>query len=164
MSHITTCPNCSTRLRVSEQITDKTLICPRCLADVDNPQPGFQIRFADIDTDVKRGLSVGTIVLAALIGLSIIGVTMSHLYLYGRFGKPSDPQGLAVILFMFSFFSLDVLVSIAIVRGLIRWGISGDRVPSVGRVLGIVFLSLGTVVAVVIFLFFTCLALITDKV
>jgi hypothetical protein len=55
---------------------------------------------------------------------------------------------------------LDVLISIAIIRGLIRWGISGVRSPSVGKVLGVVFLSLGTVVAAIIFFFFTCFGLL----
>ena len=68
MSRITTCPHCSTRLNVSEQNTDKTLICPHCLADVDNPWPGSQIRADDINTDVKRDMNVGCIVLPVLIG------------------------------------------------------------------------------------------------
>jgi hypothetical protein len=152
---MTTCPHCSTRLRVPDQITDKTLICPRCLADVANPKPGFQIRAMDLDTDVKRGLSVGTIVLLVLIGLCVLGITLSF------FGLRSGKGDLGVgLFFLFCFGALDALVSIAIIRGLIHWGISGVRTPSVGKVLGVVFLSLGTVVAAVIFFFFTCFGLL----
>jgi hypothetical protein len=160
MSQITACPHCSTRLRVSDQITDKTLICPRCLADVDNPQPGFQLRAADIATDVKRGLSVGSIVLAVLIGLCVFGIAVGFLI-----PTPQEAYGVLVnaLPLMFFFAALDVFVSIAIVRGLVRWSISGSRTPTVGKVLGITFLSLGTIVAVVIFFFGTCMALLKVK-
>jgi hypothetical protein len=158
MSRSTTCPHCSTRLRVSEQVTDKTLICPHCLADVDNPQSTFQIQAADIDTDVKRGLSLGSIILAVLIGLCVLGIIMAFLAL--RTGKGDFGAGISLL---FCFALLDALVGIAIVRGLIHWGISGVRSPSVGRVIGIVFLSLGTMVAAVIFFFFTCVFLMIQS-
>jgi hypothetical protein len=153
MSRITNCPNCSTRLRVSEQITDKTMICPHCLADVDNPQPGFQIRAADINTDVKRDLHRGCLVLAAFIGLCVLGLSGlfgSHLFKAERF-----------FLMIFSFAALDVLVSIAIIVRLVRWGISKSPNRSVARmagmVLGIIFLLFGTLSAMVVFFFFSCL-------
>lgn len=77
MSRITLCPHCSRRLQVSEQITNKTLICPHCLADVDNPRPGFQIPAADLHTDVKRDMSVVSTVLALLIGLCVLGIAIA---------------------------------------------------------------------------------------
>lgn len=155
MSHITTCPNCSTRLRVSEQITDKTMICPHCLADVDNPQPGFQIRAADIDTDVKRDVSLVSIALHVLIGLCVLGIAMAF------FSPRQGEQGLGRALWLAMLFVvLDILVGIAIIRVLVRWGVSGVRTPSAGRVLGITFLSLGTIVAVILFFFFTCMFLV----
>ncbi|MHB1425266.1 MAG: hypothetical protein ACYC3I_19020 [Gemmataceae bacterium] len=156
MSRITTCSHCSTRLSVAEGITDKTLICPRCLADVDNARPGSQIRAADINTDVKRDLSAGSIVLLVLIGLSVLGIAMAFFIPASNFESAMGK----ISFLMLCFFALDVLVSIAIVRGLIRWGTSGIRAPSVGRVFGIMFLSLGTIVAVIIFFFFTCLVIL----
>jgi hypothetical protein len=158
MSPITTCPHCSTRLRVPDQITDKTLICPRCLADVDNPQPGIQVRAAALDTDVKRGLSTGSIVLLVLTGLCVIGIALSFVSLLALKGSEASVAPSIILVNLFGL--LDILVVIAIVRGLIRWGFSGVRTPSVGKVLGVVFLSLGTVVAAIIFFFFTCFGLI----
>lgn len=154
MSRITTCPHCSTRLRVSEQITDKSLICPHCLANVDNPKSGFQIQAAGINTDVKRDVSKGSIVLLVLTGLCVLGIAIVLLSLHTASNADTSIILLFVLVSLFA--ALDVLVSIAIIRGFIRWGISGVRTPSVGRALGIAFLSLGTIVAVVIFFFFTC--------
>jgi hypothetical protein len=156
MSRITTCPHCSTRIRVSEQITEKTLICPHCLADVDNARSGREIRAAEIDTDVKRDLSVGSIVLMVLIGFCVIGIAIAFFFSLGQSGAASIGPALAL---MFLFAVLEVLVSIAIIRGMVRWGISGVRSPSTARVIGITFLSLGTAAAVVIFFFYTCLFL-----
>jgi len=143
MNQIVACPHCSKRLDVPECITEKTVICPHCLADVDNTQPGSQIRAADINTDVKRDLSVGSIVLAVLIGVCVLGIAIA-------FFTPKE-EPLDITLLMISFIGLDFLVSIAIMRVLIRWGFSGVRVPSAARVFGIVLLSLGTTVAVIIF-------------
>jgi hypothetical protein len=159
MNHITTCPHCSKRLRVSEQITDKTLICPHCLANVDNPRPGVQIQAPDLDTCVKRDVSVGTIVLAVLIGFCLLGIAIA--FLYDRVGgrSPTDPISFALLM-VFIFSVLEVLVSIAIVHGLVHWGTSGNRGPSIGRVFGITLLSLVSISAAVIFLFFTCVALV----
>lgn len=154
MSRIATCPHCSTRLQVSEQITDKTLICPHCLANVDNPQPGFQIQAADIDTNVKRDVSVVSIILAVLIALCVLGIAIGAV-------SPGGDTSFSVL--MFSFAALDLFVSIAIIRGMVRWGVSGVRTPSIARVVGYVFLALGTSVAVVIVFFFTCLPLALSK-
>jgi hypothetical protein len=157
MSRTTTCPHCSTRLRVPDGITDKTLICPHCMADMDNPQPGFQIRAADIDTDVRRDMNIVSIILAVLIGLCVLGIVIALIV-------PAKNGDATVFLMMSSFGALDVLVSIAIVRGFIRWGASGTRGPSVGKVFGIMFLALGSIVAVVVFFFFTCLGLVMGKI
>jgi hypothetical protein len=181
MSHITTCPHCSTPFGVSERITDKTLICPHCLADVDNARPGSQIRADDINTNVKRDLSVGSIVLAVLIGLCVFGIlgigtvfsarrsasrvssVSESPHRFSNTPLPADNTLDLAITLMYLVAALDVLVSIAILRGLIRWGISGLRTPSVGKVLkvlGIAFLSLGTIVAIVIFSAVTCLSFV----
>lgn len=77
MSRFTYCPHCSTRLRVSEGITDETLICPHCLADVDNAWSGSQIRAADINTDVKRDMSRASTILAVVIGLCLLGIAIA---------------------------------------------------------------------------------------
>lgn len=160
MSQITRCPQCSTRLRVSEQITDKTLICPHCFADMDNPRMGGQLRATNINTDVKRGLSVGSIVLAVLISLCVLGIIVGLLI-------PTPPEAYGIFVnalpLMFFFAGLDVLVSIVLIRGLIHWSISGVRTPSVGRMLGIALLSLGSIAAIVIFFFFTCMGLLKIK-
>ena len=128
ISRITTCPHCSTRFNVSEQITDKTLICPHCLADVDNAGPGSPIRAADINTDVKRHLSAGSIVLAVLIGLCVLGIAIAFYVHRFRDGGEADIGHLFLIAEFFA--ALEILVSIAIIRGLIRWGISGVRTQS----------------------------------
>lgn len=139
MSRITTCPHCSTRLRVSEQITDKALICPHCLANLDNPQPGSQIRFDDINTDVKRDVSAGCIVLAVLIGLCVLGIATAYFQ-----GNPGIP------LLGFSCAALALLVSIVIIH---------LRTPARSSVAGAcstAFLVLGAIVGIFIFFAFTC--------
>jgi hypothetical protein len=142
MSRITTCPHCATRLSVPEGITDKTLICPHCLADVDNAGSGSQIRAADINTDVKRDLNVGCIVLAVLIGLCVIGIAMA-------IGNNSIP------FLFYSCAALAVLVSIAV----IHMGYSGVRNPSVAGACIITLLVLGVIVAIFFFFFITCASL-----
>lgn len=158
MSRITTCPHCSTRLRVSEQITDKTLICPHCLQDMDHAWPGSQIRAADINTDVRRDLSKVSIVLAALVGICVVGIAIGFFVIDNAGGPPN------FALLMFSFAALDVVVSIAIVRCLVRWGASGDRALSVASVFGILLLSLFAIVAVVVFFFFVCGVMVVSKI
>lgn len=160
MSHIVTCPFCSTQVRVPERNMDKTFICPRCLADVDNSWPGSQIQVANLNTDVRRDVNVGSIVLAVLIILCVIGVVAGFLI-----PTPKEAYGVFVnaVPLMFCFALLDVLVSIAIIRALVRRSVYGTHAPSVGKVLGIVLLSLGTIVAVIIFFFGTCMALLKTK-
>lgn len=155
MSRITTCPHCSTRLSLSERITDKTLICPHCLADVDNPWPRSQIRAADINTYVKRDLSAVSIVLAVLMGLCVLGIVVT--ILAPRSGGRHDFGPLIQLAYFFA--ALDAVVCIAILRGLLRWATSGVQSPSLARVVGIAFLWIGTIVAVIIFFFFTCIFL-----
>jgi hypothetical protein len=117
---------------------DKTLICPHCLANVDNPWPGRQIRTNDISTDVKSDVRGGCIALAVLIGLCVLGVAMAS------FGPFSVPAAIAA------------LVIIAIIRSLVRWGTSGAPVSTAESVVRILFLVFGTIVAIVIFVYFAC--------
>jgi hypothetical protein len=124
---------------------------------VDNVWPGSQIRAANLDTDVKRDISVGSIVLPILIGLCVLGIALAFLSSLGANGGASIVLAFTLL---FLFAVLEVLVSIAIIRGMVRWGISGVRSPSAARMLGITFLSLGTVAAVVIFFFCTCWGLL----
>ncbi|MGH7222345.1 MAG: hypothetical protein ACRELF_03890, partial [Gemmataceae bacterium] len=84
---------------------------------------------------------MGSIALAGLIGFCVFGIARAF---FAPVKRPGDYGLTQLFLLMYLFAALDVLVSIAIIRGLIRWGISGVRGASVGRVLGIVFLSLGT--------------------
>jgi len=121
---------------------------------MDNAQPGAQIQAPNINTDVKRDLSAGSIVLFVLTGLCVLGIAMA---LFAVRSSESHESGIQIFVSVALLFAvLDVTVSIAIIRGLVRWGIAGIRTPSVGRVSGIILLSLGTIVAVVIFFFFTC--------
>lgn len=144
MSPITTCPHCSTRLNVPEGIAYKTLICPHCLADVDNPQPGFQIRAADINTDVKNDLKGGCIALALLIGLCVCGIVMATRFAYLVW--------LGVI---------PVLVLSGIIY--VAWkGTSGSSVSTAGRIISVLFIVLGTIVAIAIFGFFACAIAISN--
>jgi hypothetical protein len=141
MNRITTCSHCATRLRISEQITGKTLICPRCLADVDNPQPGLQIRAANINTEVTRDVKGGCLALAVLIGLCVCGIVMVTRFAYLVW--------LGVI---------PLLVLSAIIR--LAWkGTSGTALSTAQRAVSVLFIVLGTIVAIVIFFFFACAAL-----
>lgn len=145
MSHIVTCPRCSSQLRVSEQITDKTLICPRCLADMNNPWPTGQIRFADINTDVKREVNEGGIVLAVLIGLCVLGIVLM-------------PTRFAYLAY---FGVIPVLVLSAIIR--LAWKrTSGTAVSTAQRVVSVLFIVCGTIVAIAIFVFFACAIAISN--
>jgi hypothetical protein len=158
MSRITTCPHCSSRLSLSERITDKTLICPHCLADLDNPWPGSQIRAADISTDVKRDVNVGSIVVAVLMGICLLGIIM-----------PSENKEFSGL--FISGAALLVLVCFAIIRGRDRRDNSRrrDRRDNSGGTagfvftVGIVFLVIGTLVAIAIFGFFCCAASVNES-
>lgn len=144
MNRITTCPHCSQRLSVSEQITDKTLICPHCLADVENTRPGFPIRAPDINTDVKGDVKGGCIALAILVGLCVCGIAMASRLAYLVY--------LGVI---------PVLVLSAIIY--LAWkGTSGSTVSTAGRVISVLFIVLGSIVAFAIFVFFACAIAISN--
>jgi hypothetical protein len=172
MSYVVTCPYCSTQVRVPDRQAEKTFICPRCLADVNNPpaqgtiravevepgRPASQIQRAEINTDVRRDLSVGSIVLTVLIGLCVLGISIV-LFMSTDWGGGYRSISIAFAL-MFPFAGLDVLVSIAIIRGFLRRGVFDSDNPGFGTALGIMFLSLGTIGAVCIFFFFTCLGLL----
>lgn len=110
--------------------------------------------------DMKSGMSVGSIVLAVLIGLCVLGIALAFFAgLQSRSieGEESLGAGISSLLIITTCFgALDVLVSLAIIRGPIRRRISVVQAPPVKRVLGITLLSLGTIVAVVIFFFFVC--------
>jgi hypothetical protein len=105
---------------------------------VDNAHPGFQIRAADLNTDVKRDTKVGSIVLAVLIGLCVCGIVMATRFAYSVW--------LGVI---------PVLVLSAII--LLAWkGTSGSTASTAGKVVSVLFIVLGTIVAFVIFVFVAC--------
>lgn len=142
MNQIVICPHCSRHLRVSEQITDKTLICPQCFAEVGNPQPGSRIRAPEINIDVKRDENVGCIVLAVLFGLCVLGIAMSS-----SFGP---------LIFLGV---IGLLVIIAMFRSLLRGSAFSAQASAFEKALGILFLVLGTCVAVIIFGLFACAAL-----
>lgn len=138
MSRITTCPRCSSQLRVPEEIAWKTTICPYCLADVDNPHPGSQIQADDLNTDVKRDVKGSSIALAVLIGLCVCGILMATRLAYLVY--------LCVI---------PLLVLSAIIR--FAWKRTSDTGASTaGRVVSVLFIVLGTIVAIVIFVFVAC--------
>ncbi|MGH7174501.1 MAG: hypothetical protein ACRELG_29900 [Gemmataceae bacterium] len=139
ISRITTCPHCSTRLRLAERITDKSLICPHCLAEVDNAWPGSQIRADDIDTDVKRDVNVGSIVLAVLMGLCVLGISITS-----SFGP---------LIFLGA---IAGLVIIAFIRSIFRAGASSAPASIVEKAIRILFLVFGTIVAIVIFVIYAC--------
>jgi hypothetical protein len=149
ISRFTTCPHCSTRLSLSERIADKTLICPRCLADMDNAWPGSHIRADDINTDVKSDLSVGSIVLAVLMGLCVLGMAMA-------IGNTAILFAERLVNLFISGAALLVLGCIAIIRRRGRRGNDGETV-------GTVFLVLGTIVAIAIFGFFCCAAGVSES-
>jgi hypothetical protein len=114
---------------------------------VENPQPGSPIRIADINTDVKRDLSVSSIVLAVLIGLCVLGIAVAT-------GKDA-PELLAL-----SCAALAVLVSVAI----IRTGHSRFLNSSVASACGITLLVLGAIAAIFIFFVFTCVKMYSEPI
>ncbi len=138
MSHIVTCPYCATQIRVPDQNTHKTLFCPRCFADVDNLRPGSQIRIDDINADVKRDLNVGYPVLLVLMGLCVCGILMA--------------TRLAYLLYLGV---IPLLVLCTIIR--FAWKrTSGSAASTAGRVVSVLFIVLGTIVAIVLFVFVAC--------
>lgn len=145
MSRITTCPRCCTRISVPEGITDKTLICLRCLAEVNNPWQGSQVRADDINTEVKRDVNVGCMVLAALIGFCVLGWVLA--VSQGESGST---------LAGFSCIALVALVGIASIYGLIRWRSSFVGSPFAQNMLGCAVLAVGTLVAIYIFVVISC--------
>jgi hypothetical protein len=129
------------------------------MAEIDNPEADPDAPSASVAREVGRGLSLTSIVLAVLIGLCIVGIIVTFVAT-----PPGHVAGLEVLVVLMYFFAfLDVLVSIAFVRSLWRWGLSGIRAPSTVRVLGLVGLSFATVAAVVVFFFITCFALASLK-
>lgn len=145
MSSIVNCPHCSRHLRVSEQITDKTLLCPHCFAEVDNPRQVTQIQATSINTDVKRDMKGGSIELVVLIGICVVGIALA--------------ASLGPLLFIVV---PAVLVIIAIIRSLNRKHASSASRSIAERLLFIVFIVLGTIVAIAIFVFFACAIAISN--
>jgi hypothetical protein len=166
-----TCPHCMARFRnpnygQSPPVPEATAVTAPSSAIHDLPDRLTQLQrhesrvaVADMDTDVRRDLSMGNIVLGVLIGLCVLGTIVAF---------AATPRGgyggldLAFVL-MFIFAALDVLVSIVCIRAFVRWGMAGVRVPSALSVIGLTFLSLVTIVAVVIVFFMTCWGLAKMK-
>jgi hypothetical protein len=122
---------------------------------VDNPRSELQIPVAELDTDVKRDISVTSIVLVVLIGLCVLGITTA----FFLFQNPSIALNVLVVCST----ALAVLIVVAIVRGLLRWGMSGAKAPIIAAVVGIPFLVLGSIAAVFLFLFVTCMKMLDPK-
>ncbi|MGH7174500.1 MAG: hypothetical protein ACRELG_29895 [Gemmataceae bacterium] len=152
MSHIATCSHCSRRIQVPDWNIHKPLICPHCLAEVGNHQPGAQIQAPNINTDVKRDLNIGNIVLAVLIGFFVLG------FLASIPSHNAKSETLGVVGGYFCLFSLAAVAVVLIIGGirLLRSGRSGARVPAIDQALGCVLLVLGTIASFVIFIFFAC--------
>jgi hypothetical protein len=138
---------------VPEKCTDKTLICPQCLADVVNPYPGFQVRVADINTDVKRDLNVGNIVLLVLTGLCVLGLATAafRFRFYGQIDAVTTFVGFSA--------ALGLLLIIAIIRGMVRSisaGRIGPYVPIIAGTLTITLIIMTFVLVTIVagFVFF----------
>ncbi len=163
MSQITICPRCQGHLSVPEGITDRTLLCPRCLGSVDNSFRGVTEDYGGINTDVRREMNVGGIVLAVLIGLCLLGV-------FAIAASPRPRGELTLVLqhtmfpLMYIFVALMVLFSIVWVRAIIRSARSKGGSISADRIAGVTCLSIIavilTIAALAIVFVVTCNALV----
>jgi hypothetical protein len=164
MSQDVTCPFCGRRLSMqyvaaagnlsAHEPGGGELTCPQCLASFTPPGgvAGWSGR-RSAAREVHGDASATHIGLLVFTGLCVTGILLT--YLAGR--SQREP-----ILEMFSiavlFAVLDVLVFVQL--GLRIWrrplGPSRDAAQHAGKILGVVFLTIGLAVAVVVFFFAVC--------
>jgi hypothetical protein len=161
MSTNVTCPECQTRLSVSENVTARTLVCPHCLTDIENPRAGPASVAPNFLRDVRRDSNMTSWILLVLIGLCVAGIAMIYAHGQGAFGN--RPDSLWILPAMYGFGILDVLVFLAAVRPLWRVLLGGlENASTVGitvRIIGAIVLTVGLILAIVIFFFAVCLGL-----
>jgi hypothetical protein len=159
MSRDITCPFCATRLVVGDEATGR-ISCPRCLAVIEWPggaadRPGRR----SADREVHGDAGTTHVVLLVLTGLCVVGILLA--YVSARSGS----EGLAIfgMLVIAGLFAvLEVLVFVQL--GLRIWtrplGPSPDAAARFGKVLGVVALTIGLALAVVVFFFGACAVLL----
>jgi hypothetical protein len=148
MSDITTCPRC--RREVSPHVTERGLVCPHC----QNPLAGVGLEglaAPDVDTDVRRRVSLATIILVVLITANAVAIGAAFYAL-----EYLDQACCFLILFAV----LDLLVIVAVMRPFANWLQNSKRLGDAGKLFAFVLLGLVVAVGVVIIFFTACVGLI----
>lgn len=153
------CPHCQARLNVSETVRSRTFVCPHCLTEMDNPQTGAIVEAPNLLRDIRQDSRTTGGVLWILVGLCITGILFIFL-----FGLASQGNSAWVVPLMIGFGVLDILVFMAISRPLWRSVLGGSEEVSVPRmafrVVGMLLLTVALGMAIVIFFFAVCLAMV----
>lgn len=160
MSTIVTCPNCKTTLRVADDVSSRG-VCPQCFAALDNSGAAPVNRAPNLLRDVRRDSSMTSWILLVLIGLCVVGIAVIYAHGQGAFGN--RPESLWILPAAYGFGILDVLVFLAAVRPLWRVLLGGignaSTVGTIVRVIGVIVLTVGMILAIVNFFFVVCLGL-----
>jgi hypothetical protein len=158
-----TCPYCQAPLSVTEQPGARTLHCPHCLADIEDPRMGPAAEAPNVLRDIRRsGHSLrwwsGWLVLGLLAALCVAHIAYVKVE---YMGQPSRDAALRPLAFCPGFLGLDVLALVAIGIALRRWLLPPGGVTAAGltTTLKVALLTLLLSLAVAVFFFAVCTAL-----
>jgi len=152
-----TCPTCQKRLRLSDQTAARTVICPNCLNEVENPAAGPDDRTPTMHRDIRWYARATSWILLVLIGLCGVGVALSIVQFSSAKGSEAGLESLLRIVGCIGL--LCILVFLTANLLLWRFVTAGRAMDSARWILGLLALTLGTGFAAVVFLFTACMVL-----
>jgi hypothetical protein len=155
------CPYCQTPLNVSEYVGERKYVCPHCMTYIDNPRFASAQEAPNVLQNVERERWRISLVAWLLFGLGIVlGIVLCVCQIAAANASNRDlpryytlDRGFAL---MPGFCGLDLLVIAAIAIPVWRYLTRGRPAMNLGRLLGLVALTIGLAGAVVVFFFAVC--------
>jgi hypothetical protein len=154
-----TCPYCQATVNVTDQPGARTLHCPHCLCDIEDPRMGPASEAPNLLRDIRRGGRSLRWVVWALLGVGA-ALCVSHImfvkFEHTRRPLVNDPWG--QVDFCPGFLGLDVLAVITLFLVVPRALRDGERAFTPWRTVLAFLLIVGATIAVVVLLFAVCTA------
>jgi hypothetical protein len=155
------CPYCQAPLNVTDQPGARTLHCPHCLCDVEDPRIGPAGEAPNLLRDIRRGgRSLGWWIGWIVLGLGTVLCVAQSVYTWIEDAIAPSPNRVFIPLsYCPGFLGLDVIALIVFGLVLRRFFFTGDGPATSGQVLGYVLLTVGMTLAVGVFFFVVCNAM-----
>jgi hypothetical protein len=156
-----TCPYCQAPLNVTDQPGARTLHCPHCLCDVENPRMEPASEAPNLLRDIRRsGRSFrrwsGWLVIGFIAAQCVAQIVYAKI---NDTTAPSPNRAFISLSYCPGLLGLDVLALIVIGRILRRFFFAEEGPVTSGQLLGYVLLTVGLTLAVSVFFFVVCNAM-----